>query len=301
MREQASNLVISSNEIINTLLPIKIDPHAGFVRQVLVIVHNRYLYFRAGTDSPQERDDRMFLIRQPEEIFQINGEIENGTFHGRWHFSFGDYYDPKFVHFGALRVFNDDTLSPGAVWPLHPHRDNEVVTYCAGGEFKHEDEHGVGGILEKGWVQHTTVGTGMWHSEINNRPDEPMRFIQMWFFPKMKGMKPSVEQKRVDKEDRTNHFLPIVSNTHENALRIISDAEVYSSFLREGHSASLLVPEQWGVYLYVLEGGPVMLDGQRLRALSSAMVTDKSRITIDAQGDSELLAAVVLIPRLQDK
>jgi hypothetical protein len=125
----------------------------------------------------------MITVRKAEDIYQAQGEIENGTFTGRWHFSFGEYYDPDYIQFGTLRVFNDDTLSPGAVWPLHPHREIEVVTYCAEGEFRHADEHGKGGVLQKGWVQHTTVGKGMFHSEINHRPDQRMRFIQMWFMP----------------------------------------------------------------------------------------------------------------------
>jgi redox-sensitive bicupin YhaK (pirin superfamily) len=110
----------------------------------------------------------MIYVRQPGTIYQARGRIENGTFHGRWHFSFDDYYDPKFVEFGKLRAFNDDTLSPGAVWPLHSHCENEVVTYCVEGEFRHADQNGKGGILKKGWVQHMTIGKGMWHSEINN-------------------------------------------------------------------------------------------------------------------------------------
>ena len=99
------------------------------------------------------------IVRNPGSIYQIHGEIENGDFHGRWLFSFGEYYDPRFEHFDTLRVFNDDTFSPGAVWPLHPHKDNEVVTYCASGEFRHADERGKGGVLKNGWVQHTTVGS----------------------------------------------------------------------------------------------------------------------------------------------
>ncbi|VVB96403.1 Pirin [uncultured archaeon] len=151
----------------------------------------------------------MITVRNPESIYQASGQIQNGTFHGRWHFSFDQYYDPEYTHFGTLHVFNDDTLSPGAVWPLHPHRDNEVVTYCAGGEFRHEDEHGKGGILRMDWVQHTTVGKGMWHSEINNRPDEPMRFIQMWFFPTTHGLEPSVEQKKVEKKQGLHTSAPL--------------------------------------------------------------------------------------------
>src|SRR4030066_2478808 len=154
----------------------------------------------------------MIKIRKPEDIYQIDGEVQDGRFHGRWHFSFGDYYDPQYERFGTLRVFNDDTLSPGAVWPLHPHREIAVVTYCAEGEFRHADEHGKGGILKKGWAQHTTVGKGLMHSEINNSKEEPMRFIQMWFIPSKRGLEPSVQQKAVNKKGRTNRLLPLASS-----------------------------------------------------------------------------------------
>ncbi len=237
----------------------------------------------------------MIRIRKPDDIYQIDGEVQDGAFHGRWHFSFGDYYDPAFERFGTLRVFNDDTLSPGAVWPLHPHRDNEVVTYCASGEFRHADEHGKGGLLRKGWVQHTTVGTGMWHSEINNRKDEPMRFIQMWFLPSKHGLPPSVEQKSVEKSERTNSFLPLVSNHHPGALRIVSDAEVYSCLLLKGHVAAHRITKGRGAYLYVLEGGPVTVNGQAASPLCAVMVTDEKEFSARAEGDAELLLVDVLI------
>lgn len=231
----------------------------------------------------------MIKIRKPGDIYQIDGEVQDGTFHGRWHFSFGDYYDPAFQRFGTLRVFNDDTLSPGAVWPLHPHRDNEVVTYCASGEFRHADEHGRGGLLRKGWVQHTTVGTGMWHSEINNRKDEPMRFIQMWFLPSEHGLPPSVEQKSVEKSERTNSFLPLISNHHSGALRIVSDAAVYSCFLLKGHQTGHPIAKGRGAYLSVLEGGPVTVNGHQASALCAVMASDEEELSVFAEGDTELL------------
>jgi redox-sensitive bicupin YhaK (pirin superfamily) len=231
----------------------------------------------------------MIEVRQPDSIFQIHGDIENGTFHGRWHFSFGNYYDPRFRDFGTLRVLNDDTLTPGAVWPLHPHRDNEVVTYCAGGEFRHADEHGEGGVLRKGWVQHTTVGRGMWHSEINNLPDEPMRFIQMWFYPSRLGLKPAVQQKAVEKEDRMDRFLPIVSNRDEDALPILADARVLSGFLRPGAIVRYDIDSGRGVYLYVLEGGPIAVNGAKVPALGAAMIMDETSVHVDAEGEAELL------------
>jgi redox-sensitive bicupin YhaK (pirin superfamily) len=240
----------------------------------------------------------MIRVRLPGSIHQADGEILNGRFHGRWHFSFGDYHDRRFDHFGTLRVLNDDTLTPGAVWPLHPHRDNEVVTYVAGGEFRHADERGEGGVLQKGWVQHTTVGTGMWHSEINNRPDEPMRFIQMWFSPSKRGLSPSVEQRAVAQFQRTDRFLTIVSDKDADSLPLVSDARVLSSFLHEGKSASYDLARGRGIYLYVLEGGPVSIGKVTVPELGAAMISGEARIDVSARHDAELLLVDV---RLQPK
>ena len=237
----------------------------------------------------------MIVIRLPETIYHARGAIENGTFEGRWHFSFDQYSDPEHVHFGALRVFNDDTLSPGAVWPLHPHRGIEVVTYCAGGEFRHADEHGKGGILQNGWVQHTSVGRGMYHSEINNRPDEPMRFIQMWFLPESPDITPAVQQKAVEQRERTNKFLPLVSNRHPGALPIFAAALVFSCCLEAGRNVEYPLEERYGAYLYVLEGGPVLLNGQTLPALGAAQVTGPEDLRVQAREAAELLLVEVML------
>jgi redox-sensitive bicupin YhaK (pirin superfamily) len=231
----------------------------------------------------------MITIRKPEDIYQAQGDIQNGTFHGRWHFSFEEYHDPAYMQFGTLRVFNDDTLSPVAVWPLHYHREIEVVTYCAGGEFRHEDEQGLGGILKQGWVQHTTVGTGMFHSEINNRKDEPMRFIQMWFLPSERGLEPSVKQKRTERAERTNRFLPLVSNEHTGALPIHSNAQVHSSFLQAGLTLDYQIKDWRGVYLYVLEGGPVQVNGHLIATFGAAKVVEEADIHVKAETDAELI------------
>jgi len=235
------------------------------------------------------------IIRKPESIYQIQGEITKGTFHGRWHFSFGDNYDPEHVQFGALRVFNDDTLSPGAVWPLHPHHDIEVVTYCAEGEFRHADQRGKGSVLKKGWVQHTTVGRGMLHSEINNRSDLPMRFIQMWFIPYERHLAPSVEQKEVEKKERTNRLLPLVSNEHDDVLPIHSDARVYSCFLQGGHSVEHSLREGRGAYVYVLEGDPVEANGNRIPLLGAAQVMGAMDLQMSTDGEAELLLVDVAL------
>ena len=231
----------------------------------------------------------MIQVRPPDSIHVERGNIQNGTFVGRWHFSFDEYSDPAFVRFGQLRVFNDDTLSPGATWPLHPHRHNEVVTYIAEGEFRHEDERGLGGILTQGGVQHTTVGRGMRHAEINNRPDIPMRFIQMWFLPERLDLDPSVEQKSVAREERTNGLLPLASSQHPGALPLRSDAAVFAVFLETGRSVTSRIGPGRGFYLYVVEGGPVRLGPDIAAERAAAMVTNESSLKLSADRDAELL------------
>jgi quercetin 2,3-dioxygenase len=231
----------------------------------------------------------MIILRKPDEIHQARGQIDNGTFQGRWHFSFDMYYDPDSMHFGALRVFNDDTLSPGAVWPLHPHHEIEVVTYCAEGEFRHADERGKGGVLKKGWVQHATIGKGMFHAEINNCADDAMRFIQMWFMPSEPQLEPDIQQKPVEREERANRLLPLVAPHRRKALPIHANAEVYSSFLQANHRLRFSPRAGWGAYLYVVEGGPVNLNGQNLDTLAAAKVLEEKKLDLHAKADAELL------------
>lgn len=233
------------------------------------------------------------FIRPPDTIYQASGEIENGSFSGRWHFNFEDYHEREYSFFGTLRVLNDDTLSPGATWPLHPHRNIEVVTYCVEGEFRHADENGVGHILQQGWVQHTTVGRGMWHSEINNRRDAPMRFVQMWFLPRELDLEPSLEVRKVEQSERANRLLPLVSNEHTGALPIASDALVYASFLESGRSIDCELGVGRGAYIYVLKGGPVMLYEHEIPELGAAKVIGGMEVRLEAEGDAELLAVQV--------
>jgi redox-sensitive bicupin YhaK (pirin superfamily) len=237
----------------------------------------------------------MIYIRKPFDIYQAKGKIQNGTFSGRWHFSFGEYRDPEYTYFGTLRVFNDDTFSPSASLPLHPHREIEIVTYCVEGEFRHEDAQGKGGILKKGCVRHTTVGKGMSHTEINNLQDKPIRFVQMWFFPSEPGHEPSADQKCVEQSERTNRFLPLVSNDHPEALSIHSDAKVYSCFLQEGHIITYEIKQGKGVYIYVLEGGPILVNSQQVMTLGAAKILDETDLDIKAENDTELLLVEVLL------
>lgn len=144
-------------------------------------------------------------------------------------------------------------------------------------------------MLKEGCVQHTTVGRGMWHSEINNLADAPMRFIQMWFLPSTFGLPPSVEQKPVAREERSNRILPLVSPEHGDALYINQDARVYSCHLEAGRSVDHRVDRGRGAYLYVLTGGPVRLNGDPLPALGAAVAVNEEALRLVSEADAELL------------
>src|SRR5512140_1036509 len=134
----------------------------------------------------------MLRIRRDDEIWREEG----GWFLARWHFSFDRYRDPQNDGFGAMRVFNDDRLIAGAIWPMHPHRDVEGLTYVVEGSFRHQDNvGGPPGPLPAGSVQRMTLGSGALHSEQNASRTEGMRFIQIWILPDEANLPPDVEQR----------------------------------------------------------------------------------------------------------
>src|SRR3990170_746730 len=169
------------------------------------------------------------LVRRDAEIFATDG----GWFRGRWHFSFDQYYDPENMGIGTLRVFNHDTLVPGAVWPMHPHRDVEGITYVPAGTFEHADSLGNGGVLAPGGVQRMTLGSGALHSERNHSQTEPVQFIQMWIMPNRRGLTPSVEQRQHTLADRHNRLLQILrpEGTEGTGVTVHQDVSMYVSHL----------------------------------------------------------------------
>lgn len=232
----------------------------------------------------------MIQLRRKEEIFHVEEE----WFSAYWHFSFDGYVDPENTLFGTLRVFNVDTLIPGAVWPMHPHRDIEVITYCVEGEFEHADSLGNDGVLSPGDVQHTTVGSGVDHSEINHSDKNPMTFIQVWILPWKRGLTPHVEQRHIKREERLHRFLPLVSNRYPGALPIEQNAEAYSSALTTGDRIDHRLEQSRGVYFYVISGA-VGLNGQPLDAGDAAKVEEESTLTVEAAQESELFMVEVTL------
>lgn len=226
----------------------------------------------------------MITLRQAEDIYHVEG----GWFSARWHFSFDHYHDPEFMGFGPLRVFNDDRLIPGAIWPMHPHRDIEGITYVVEGLFEHADSLGNNGHLLPGAVQRATLGSGMHHSERNGSTEKPMRFLQFWILPETPGLPPSLEQRQYTREDRTNRLLKVLDPEGADALKVHQDARVYVSYLEEGKRISHELAEGRGLYIYFIEG-QATLEGEPVRTGDAAMVEGEPAIEIAANLPTELI------------
>jgi len=229
-------------------------------------------------------------VRRRAEIYHKEG----GWFAANWHFSFDEYYDPQNMGFGTLRVFNDDTLVPGAVWPMHPHRDIEGLTYVVEGTFEHSDSLGNGGVLPAGSVQRLTLGSGALHSEMNHSQTEAMRFIQMWIIPRERGLPPSLEQKVFSRDDRTNVLLPVITPDGSSGVRVHQDARVYVSRLEAGRSVEHEFAPGSGAYLFLIDG-EISLNGERLAAGDAARIRDEGRLQIEASAAAELIMVEVRV------
>ncbi|HZD18662.1 MAG TPA: pirin family protein [Actinomycetota bacterium] len=233
----------------------------------------------------------MIEIRTDREIPDVQG----GWFRARWHYSFDTYRDPEYMGFGSLRVFNDDRLVPGAIWPMHPHRDIEGLTYVVEGSFRHQDDvGGPPGPLPAGSVQRMTLGRGAWHSEQNASETEPMRFIQMWILPRERGLEPGVEQKVFTTEDRTDRLLRVISGDGEEAVLVHQDAHVLVSRLNDGSVVEHPLPAGRGGYLYVIEG-TVDVNDRKMETGSAAQISDEGLVRISARRVTELILVEVAL------
>jgi redox-sensitive bicupin YhaK (pirin superfamily) len=224
-------------------------------------------------------------IRRDEDISDVDG----GWFRARWHYSFDTYHDPEYMEFGKMRVFNDDRLIPGAIWPMHPHRDIEGLTYVVEGNFRHQDDvGGAPGPLPAGSVQRMTLGSGAWHSEQNASETEPMRFIQIWIMPKARALAPGVEQKVFTTEDRTDRLLKAISGDDGDAVLVHQDAHVFVSRLNPGVAVEHPLEDGRGAYLYVIQGD-VEVNGPGMTTGDAAQITHEPQVRITANAASELI------------
>jgi quercetin 2,3-dioxygenase len=222
------------------------------------------------------------------------GHVNLGWLDSYHSFSFGQFHDPKKVHFGALRVVNDDSIAGGGGFGTHPHDNMEIVTIPLEGKLAHKDSTGNEGIISKGDVQIMSAGTGIRHSEYNASAKEYAKLLQIWVFPKWKNIQPVYGQQSFDLEDRKNKWQVIVSpDAVEKGLPINQDARFSLVDLEAGKS--IIYPMKWensGVYLFVIEGS-IKAGGLSLAKRDALGVSESDNLVIEAGSDAQLLAIEV--------
>lgn len=228
----------------------------------------------------------MLAVRKAEE----RGHANHGWL-DTWHtFSFADYYDPREMGFGPLRVINDDTVQPGQGFGTHGHRDMEIITYVMEGALEHKDSMGNGSIIRPGNVQRMSAGTGVQHSEFNPSRDERVHFLQIWIEPNVRGVKPGYEEKEFGIQDREGKLRLIASpDGRDGSVTIHQDAYVYAGILDAGDSVRQPLKKGRRAYVHVARGA-LTVNGEQLKTGDGARITGAAEVTLnDGKGGEVLL------------
>jgi len=221
--------------------------------------------------------------------FATLGGENHGWLDAKHHFSFANYYDPARVHWGNLRVWNDDTIQPRGGFPPHPHKDMEIITYVRKGAITHRDSLGNLGRTEAGDVQVMSAGTGVVHSEYNME-DEPTTLFQIWILPTRNGEAPGWGARPFPRGDRAGRFVTLASGFEGDgdALPIRADARVVAATLKAGETADYRLGEDRHGYL-VPATGRVEINGVEVNARDGAAIEKVETLRVTALEDSEIV------------
>lgn len=222
------------------------------------------------------------------------GFADHGWLKAAHSFSFAQYYDPAKVHFGLLRVLNDDIVAPGMGFGMHGHDNMEIVTIPLEGVLAHKDSLGSEGTITAGEVQIMSAGSGIRHSEFNGSASEAVNLLQIWVFPKERNIEPRYDQKRFDTELAQNRFQILVSPAEEEgALWINQNAVFAKGFFKSGGTYSYQVKHPGnGAYVFVIEGS-IDLDSQLLARRDAVGVYDAERFDFEVKEDAQVLVIEV--------
>lgn len=218
------------------------------------------------------------------------GGADHGWLKAKHSFSFASYFNPAKVHFGALRVLNDDIVMPSMGFGTHPHDNMEIITIPLKGAVKHKDSTGTEGIIHAGDVQIMSAGSGIFHSEHNASSHEILNLLQIWIFPKVENIQPRYAQKTFDKNERINKIQTVVSpEKNAESLWINQDAFLSISYVEAGKKVSYQnFMKENGIYLFVISG-KVKLDGRELSERDAIGISEIANFDVEAIENSELL------------
>ena len=226
----------------------------------------------------------MVLRKASERGYAHHGWLES------WHsFSFADYNDPAHVHFGPLRVINEDIVQPGTGFGTHGHRDMEILTYVLSGTLRHRDSTGSSGDIHYGEVQMMSAGTSVQHSEVNPSSDEAVHLLQIWIMPDRQNLTPGYQQKNFLPEDKLAHWCLLASpDAAQGSLLIHQDTRVFASRLDGAATLDYVLAAGRKAYLHIARGS-LQANGYELVAGDALMYEDEVAVELSAARDAEVL------------
>jgi redox-sensitive bicupin YhaK (pirin superfamily) len=217
------------------------------------------------------------------------GHADHGWLNTHFSFSFADYHDPKHVQFRTLRVMNDDRVAGGGGFPMHPHRDMEIITYVLEGALEHRDSLGNGSVIKPGDIQYMSAGTGVTHSEFNASPTDSVHLYQIWMFPEKQGLKPTYDQKNFTEAEKRGKLRLLASpDGREGSVRIRQNNELYATVLGKGDSVKHQLQPDRHAYVQVARGS-VKLNGKGLVEGDGAAISAEKSVELIGVQDAEIL------------
>ena len=206
-------------------------------------------------------------------------------------FSFANYYNPERMHFGVLRVLNDDVVAPGRGFGTHPHDNMEIISIPLSGDLEHKDSMGNVTVIKEGDIQVMSAGTGVFHSEYNKNKDQEVKFLQIWLFPNKRDVTPRYDQIKLPDQKQKNAFIQVLSpNPDDAGVWIHQKAWFHIGRFDKGQKETYTLkdPVRNGVYAFILEG-KVTIEGQALSVRDGFGVWDADAIDLQADGDARVL------------
>jgi redox-sensitive bicupin YhaK (pirin superfamily) len=220
---------------------------------------------------------------------QDRGFADHGWLKSYHSFSFADYRDPEHVHFGPLRVINEDRVVPGAGFGTHGHRDMEIISYVLEGELAHKDSTGTSSTIRPGDVQRMSAGSGVRHSEFNASQEQLVHFLQIWIIPDVEGIPAEYEEKRFEDSEKRGRLRLIASpQGTEGSVRIHQDARVYAGLFDGDEQALLQVAANRLIYVHVVRGR-IIANGETLEAGDALKLTGEPALQLDSGEAAEVL------------
>ena len=218
------------------------------------------------------------------------GHANHGWLNSYHTFSFAGYYDVNRIHFGALRVLNDDTVAAGMGFGTHPHDNMEIISIPLSGDLKHKDSMGNETIIKQGDIQVMSAGTGIAHSEMNANKDKEVKFLQIWVIPNKKNVQPRYGQITLDESKMKNNLLQVLSpNENDEGVWIHQDAWFHMGNLEKGFSTTYQLKNKTnGVYAFLLQGN-ININNEQLNSRDGLAISETNEFTISANDDSKLL------------